>query len=647
MKLFLQGFLVALLVIQVCNAQKSPIKFGQIPPEDLKMTRYEKDSSAAAVVLTDYGEAAMVFYATEAKLNSERHVRIKILSKEGLKWADASIFLYHSGSGEERIIGFKGSTYNLENGKMVETQVSKDGMFKEKFNKYLNVQKFTFPNVKVGSIIEYSYTISSEYIFNFPDWKFQNTIPTRHSEFWAIIPDFCIYQKYMQGYIPIQYEMKPKNMADFQAKAHHWTGKDVPAFKEEPYMTSEDDYMSKVNFAISHLNFPGRPVMEIMGSWEKLCSNLLEDEDFGKVITGSGFLKKNVEEVTAGITDEKAKLTAIYNYVKNTVEWDGTKDIYADNLKKVIENKKGTAADINLMLGSMLNKAGFNVDMVLISTRDHGFVRKAFPMSKQFNYVICRVQTADAFVFLDATEKYLPIEIIPQRCLNGEGLLVSKRNTGWVNLESKGKSKVVIIADFKLQGDGGLAGKLNYSHHGYAANVSRQEYFKDGQDKFFKNFQSQKAWEVNSSLYENATDMTKPAMENYEIVMASHASVTGNQIYVNPFVSGQLTENPFKSDKREYPVDFGSPIEKVYLGKITIPEGYVTDEIPQNKIFLLPGNAGKFVYSVNVTGNVISVVSNLQINKSLFIQTEYEALREFYNQVVAKQNEQVVLKKVQ
>ena len=71
------------------------------------------------------------------------------------------------------------------------------------------------------------------------------------------------------------------------------------------------------------------------------------------------------------------------------------------------------------------------------------------------------------------------------------------------------------------------------------------------------------------------------------------------------------------------------------------------EEVPQNKILMLPGNAAKFVYSVSVNGNTISVVRTFQINKSLFVQDEYPNLREFYNQVVAKQNEQVVLKKVQ
>jgi uncharacterized pyridoxamine 5'-phosphate oxidase family protein len=86
-------------------------------------------------------------------------------------------------------------------------------------------------------------------------------------------------------------------------------------------------------------------------------------------------------------------------------------------------------------------------------------------------------------------------------------------------------------------------------------------------------------------------------------------------------------------------------MEKMYLCKIVIPAGYVVDELPQPKVIALPGNAGRYSYSLTQQGNIINVVSNFQINKSLFAQNEYPYLKEMYNQVIAKQAEQIVLKK--
>lgn len=610
------------------------------------MTVYDKDSSAVALILYDYGKAYVNINNVASSLVFERQVRIKILKKEGLSWADVNIPLYHSGSTEEKVSGLKAVTYNLEQGKIVETKMSKDGIFKEKFNRNTNYQKFTLPNVREGSVIEYSYTVMSDFLANFPNWQFQYSIPTRQTDYWAIIPEFFEIQRYMQGYIsPTIYDTKEKGQQGYIEKAHHWVIDNVPAFKKEPYMTTINDYVSKINFALAYITFPGQPIEEIMGTWEKLTKNLLESESFGKAISGSNFLKKQVETLLMNVTDPLQKVTILHHYVKNTLEWDGTKDYLADNLKDVFESKKGTSGDINIALASMLEKAGFRVDMVLLSTRDHGFVRKQYPMSRQFNYVVCRVFVKDEPIFLDATEKYLPINVLPERCLNGEGLLTSRFNFGWITLTSKVKSKSTITATLAMEEDMNLKGTVSYVRNGYDAQAARERYQDMGNEEYLKDFFSGKTWEVESSAIENMDSLQKDVRETHHVSITDQISTAGDVVYVNPFTTAQIQENPFRKENREYPVDFGSPQEKIYLCKLSLPKGYSVEELPKSKVLALPNNAGKYQYSVSQVGDMISVISSFQINKVLFAQEEYPVLREFYNQVIAKQAEQIVIRK--
>jgi len=616
--------------------------------DDMKMTLYKPDSSAEAVVLVDYGEAYIQVNMAAAVMTFERHVRIKILKKEGTKWADAIIPLYRSGSSEEKVSQLKASTFNLENGKIVESKLSKDGIFKEKFNRNMVHQKFTMPDVKEGSVLDYSYKITSDFVTNFPNWQFQRTIPTRHSEYWAIIPDFFIFEKYMQGYVPVSsYDVKPFNFTGYQAKGHHYISKDVPAFKEEPHMTSDTDYLSKVNFALSHINFPSQPTQEIMGSWSKLNALLLEDEEFYGVIKGSGFLRSTVQELTKDLEDPMAKITAIHNYVKNTIEWDGYRDFYAANLKKILETKKGSSGDINLFLASMLEKAGFQVDMVLLSTRDHGFIREQYPMVKQFNYTVCQVRLPGKTILLDATEKYLPVNVLPERCLNGQGLVISKTHHGWVPLDTKTKAKTFVNAVVEVDGSGKLKTKLEFTRDGYDANKMRKEYAAKGQENYVKEFIGGKEWKVQETKFLNIADPGLPAKEVYEVEIADHASVAGDNIYLSPFLASQIQANPYKTESRVYPVDYGNLVEQVYLCQIKVPAGYILEETPESKIITLPGNTAKYIYNVSVapSGDHLTITSSFQINRNIFLQQEYPNLREFYNQVVAKQAEQIVLKK--
>ncbi|NOT75210.1 MAG: DUF3857 and transglutaminase domain-containing protein [Cyclobacteriaceae bacterium] len=641
----MKSFLFAVLTVipLLTYAQKSPIKYGDIPMEDLKMTVYGKDSSAAAVVLVDFGIALIKETNGETGLSFERHTRIKILTKDGLEWADGSILTFHNNSGEERISNFKATAYNLENGKIVETKISKDGIFKEKFNKNFNRQKFTIPNVKVGTVIEYSYTKNSEFFTDFPSWQFQRTIPTKLSEYWALVPEVFVYEKYMQGYVAVtRSEEKRMTYYNFDVKAFHYVSENVPAFKKEPFMTSTDDYISRVNYALAYYK-----QKEIMGTWEKLKADLMIDDNFGKVIDGSGFLKEKVETLTAGITDPLKKIEVISDWIKQNVEYDGEEDFLALPLKKIVEKKKGTSGDINLLMASMLDKAGLETDMILLSTRDHGFIRKQFPMTKQFNYVVCLVRLEDKNLFLDATEKYLPFDVLPDRCLNGEGMVVSKKNFGWINVATKTKARTAVNADLKLDASGELTGKLSYAKDGYDAQGMRQSYIKNGEEAYLKNFMADKQWQITKSEFQDIKELGKQTREAHTVTIAEHTSQAGDVIYVNPFVALQFTENPFKTETRIYPVDFGTPIDRTYICKIVIPDGYVVDELPKSKLLALPANAGKYLYNASQIGNTISITSTFLINRTLFVQDEYPSLREFYNQVVAKQAEQIVIKKKQ
>jgi hypothetical protein len=137
-------------------SQKAPIKFGDVSMDELKMTVYPKDSSAEAIILADFGESKLEYSQAQEsfQLIFERTRRIKILTKEGLEWANFNIPLYRNNSDEEKVTGLKAVTYNLENGKIVETKAKSESIIKEKYDENYNFTKITWPNVRLGSVLE-------------------------------------------------------------------------------------------------------------------------------------------------------------------------------------------------------------------------------------------------------------------------------------------------------------------------------------------------------------------------------------------------------------------------------------------------------------------------------------------------------------
>lgn len=659
---------IILIVETASFAQKAPIKFGDVPLEQIQMKVYDKDSSASAVVLTDFGESSIEYNQIEGfKLIFQRTKRVKILTKDGLDQGDFSIPLYHDGDSDEKLSNLKGITYNMEGGKVVESKLKNDAQFKEKYSPNLNLVKFTMPNVKEGSIIEISYRVISDFLFNFQDWEFQSTIPVAWSEYRANIPEYYYYEKYMQGYLPVSINEQTSELKsivlttnegmntnsgyntgkiEYTLNTNRWVVENAPAFKEEAYITSYKDYISKINFEISYTKFPDQPINKIMGTWEDINKRYVESSDFGGEIRGNGFLKKIAQEITASSTTSEEKAAAIHAYVRNNFAWNGLSRKYTENpLRKIFDDRTGNSAELNLLMGSLLEKIGVEVYPVLISTRNNGFVREMTPVSSQFNYSIILVKINDKQYLLDATEKILPFGILPERCLNGKGLVVAKAGHDWVTLSSPIRSRQVYNVDGKLTEEATLEAKLTIERTGYFAARDRKQYLTKEEKEYVKNLSDGYQLEITKSEFSNTKELGNAFKEVHEIVASERATVSSNTIYLNPIFFANIKENPFKAEDRKYPVDFGHSFDQMYVLKLVIPEGYVVDEAPQPKAIALPGGAGRFTYSFSQIGNTINLMNNLQITKSVFNQEEYASLREFYNQVVAKQAEQVVFKK--
>jgi hypothetical protein len=667
MKISLTSFLIILSLYSF--SQKPPIKFGDISLENMKMTVYPKDSSAEAVVLVDYGVSQLSYNQSKGfQLQFERIRRVKILTKEGLDWANFSIPLYHTSSDEEKVSNLKAVTYNLENGKVVETKAKSESIIKEKYDDNLNFTKVTWPNVRVGSVIEISYQITSDFVFNLQDWEFQAKIPVVWSEYRVRIPEYFFYERYMQGYIGLNVSENSsasssitinssdrsdgkvtqttfsQDKIDYQENRNRMVAQDVPAFKEEPFMTTEKDFISKINFELSYTKFPNSPIKQYMGSWADINKSYLES--LGDEITGNNFLKKQVEELVVGKTTAEEKIGVIFGFVRKTILWNGQTRKYPTHpLRKVMEEKKGNSAEINLLLASMLEKAGIQTSPVLVSTRDNGFVRESTPVSSQFNTVVCQAKWGEKFILLDATDKFLPIGMLPERCLNGRGFAVAKEGFQWVDLTPSIKARTSINVDLVLNEQEALVGKLKIERSGYHSVATRKSFLVKGKDEYVKGLVGNKSWNLTNSEFQNENDLQQPFKEIHELAINEYLTIAGNTYYFNPFIMSKEESNPFKQETRSYPVDFGSPFEVIYFIKITLPAGFVVDEIPKSKVFALPANIARYTYNAAQTGSSINITSSLSINRSIFAQDEYPHLREFYNQLVAKQAEQIVLKK--
>jgi hypothetical protein len=648
-------------------AQPDPMKFGKVEMKELEMISYSNDTSASAVILGDYGNAYFTYIGDDMNVNFERHVRIKILKKSGYEWADMRIPLYKSGTTEEKVLNLKGYTYNLENGKVVKTKLEKEHIFDEKVSDNQSLKKFTMPGVKEGSVLEFSYTVQSEFLYQFHEWEFQKSIPVIWSEYRARIPEFYIYKQYAQGYEPlfintseegretftVHYAAEDTRQGrvaggienvEFKNTKFRWVAKEVPALHEESYVTTMDDFVAKIEFELTATNW-NHNYKPFGQSWEAMAKDLLESEYFGKQLNRTGFVKDEIEGIKAKFTDPTDRVLATQAFVKKAMKWDGKKRLYPETtLKKAYEARNGNSADINMLLVAMLQEEGIDASPVILSTRDNGRA-PYFPLITKYNYVIAQVNVNGKTLLLDATEPLAPFDVLPQRCLNGTGRLISA-HTGEVNLRNNERFMSYCNAKLTLNTSGELSGTIEESKGGFNGLSLRKEVAKEGKDKYLESLKKEYVgWDIESFDFKNLEKPNEILQSTCKVTIGEQAQNSASLLYLNPMLHQKEESNPFKLETRKFPVDFAAPTDETFLLTLTLPAGYEVEELPKPAIITLPEGAAKFTYNISVNGNVIQVISKLNIKKTAFGAEEYAHLKEFYNYIVTKHAEQVVLKK--
>lgn len=631
-RLFLMLFAGA---IAGAHAQKKQLPaFGEITMEELEMKFHPVDSGAAALILFDKGDCSL---DVSLDVQIKRHFRIKFFTREAIdEWATITRRLDHSDQGLSKI---KATSYNLENGQIVASVMNETAIFKTKIDKLTDQVQFTLPNVKEGTVIDVSYVFRSNATL-LPPWQFQNTIPSLWSEYTVSKPSYFTFQSEMQGLLHVT-----EHESDDQGYLERWAMKDIPAFKDEPFISNPEDLVSSISFYLTEVFIPGQRPRNFRTSWQRIANNLVENNDFGLQIDASGFLKKIVQEITAGITDPLEKVKAIHSYVVKNVSWNELIDKIPDRgYKRVLEEKKGSSSEINTLIVSMMRKADLTAYPVLISTRKNGKIKPFRPSFTQFNDVICLVKLGDRNLFLDGTSKFLPYNALPERCLNGSGMTVVPDSAEWIPIASM-KARTIVNADIRVAEDGAISGSLKLTRDGIDAAHVRSKLDRAGKQEYLKEAFIGKPWQIEKSDILNVENVSEAVVELHDLKVEDHAQANGPLIYLNPYLLLRIEENTFRSESRLYPVDFTSPFDQFYLAKIEIPEGYTVEEMPETKVYLLPQSGGKFAYSFSSSGNVLSFVSQLTIARTVFKPDEYPSLREFYLRVIAKQAEQVVLRK--
>ncbi|MCM2302705.1 MAG: DUF3857 domain-containing protein [Flavobacteriaceae bacterium] len=663
--------LLLLISSQIISAQK--YEMGKVTKEELEQTTHPTDTSAVAAILFHKGRSFFEYHQEKGFiLITEVETKIKIYKKEGLDWANKEVAIYIGESEKENVEFSKAYTYNIENSKIEKTKLKREGEFDEITNKYWAKKKIVMPNVREGSIIEYKYVLRSPFYSTFPDWYFQNSIPVDYSEYKTQIPEYFYYNAHKTGWIfPNEVKSKQGNKIILTSSERNTSAyinykttfnrdeinyienhvtyilENIPAIKEESYVNNISNYAVKVQHELSQTRFPNSHLKSFSTTWEDVAKNIYDSENFGSELKKSGYFEDEINKLLLNITSKEEQIKAIYQFVKNKVKWDNYNGIYCDKgVKKAYNDRSGNVAEINLMLTAMLRHAGFEANPVLVSTRSNGI--SIFPSRTGYNYVITAVELDHKIHLLDATSKFSTQNILPLRAINWMGRLIKKDGTSiTIDLLSKDMSTENTTIMSKIDEVGNITGKTREQKFRYNAYLYRE----NNNDLSIEQYQEKlekkrKGIEIDELSITNKNDIDQPIVETYSFASNRFVDLIGDRMYFSPMLFFEQLENPFKLDKRIYPIEFDFPFKDNYNITITIPDGYIIETLPENLNLVINKEYGAFKFIISNVSNTIQLLCSLEMKTAIIPNQDYETLKLFFKEIVTKQSEKVVLKKI-
>lgn len=272
-----------------------------------------------------------------------------------------------------------------------------------------------------------------------------------------------------------------------------------------------------------------------------------------------------------------------------------------------------------------------------------------YPLLSQFNDVLAYVEIGEAGYLLDAKDPLRPYTLLPEEALNDRGFLVRYPGPEWFTIVATEQFWHQRFLNVALDTSGTLTGRIQASDAGYSAlEVRRALKEADTPEAFAQDIllDGIDGAQVDSCTVTSEEAVTEELKTEAHFSASAYGQVAGDFIYFNPMPLGRLRENPLRLPERTFPVDLAYPRTQIYNLALELPEGYTVHETPRNVRLLLPEDGGMYQRLLQVDGNVLLAQSQIVIKQAVFEPEHYAYIRSFFEQIVAAEAEQVVLKRV-
>ncbi|MHC5310556.1 DUF3857 domain-containing protein [Myroides sp. LJL116] len=646
-------FLLVLAYPSGCWAQDF---LNKVTKEELLEQQNPEFPEADAAILEEWGTVYFDYIPTLGfQMVQETSRKIKVYTQDGIPGIDIAVNYYVGKNVNETVKIDQVTTYNLqEDGTIKKTKAKNDAVFEDRKSENWKQKKVLAPDVKPGSIVEYSYTVRTDYLNEIPAWTFQNNIPTIKTSYRVRIPEYLIYTTRIKGDAPIDIEKDNKkrrlrlsNSAnaremDMTENILLYSATNLPALEEEPYVDNLENYRPSVAFDLSVIQFPNQPIKKISLSNEDLVKEIYNNKYFREQLKQTKYFESIIDLEQYKDLSDLEKTQKILDLVKSTVSWNQKNGYYSsEGVKKAFDAKTGNVADINLMLTSMLNYVGVESYPVLISTKSNGIDLSI--QKSSFNRVISSALIGEDILFLDATNPFTTLNIIPTSNLNWEGILMkSAEEFYFAQMFPTFYSVGLENYHISLEPNGKAFGQVLLSYNGYMGYNVRNNIQGKSQEEIMNDFEKNSHnTKITSVRVYNLENTQKDLRFIYSFEKNDAASVIDDELYFNP-TQFYSFKNPFKANKRDLPITYSYPTLDNFQASISIPANYKVEYLPSALTIQEEELGLQADYHVEQKEDKIIVSLEFSISENKIEPKDYPKVKAFYDKLVNKLEDQII-----
>jgi len=451
------------------------------------------------------------------------------------------------------------------------------------FPLYSNARVFiiSFPDVSLGSVLEYRVKIKRSQLVNKKDFFFSYPIqayePIINAEFRISMPkDRDINLKFLnQNYNDFNANFKPEKEDKEQRRNYSWHFKDIPQIIPEPSMPPDVE----INPALLISTFT--EWQDVYNWWWDLAKDKIKADPA---------IKTAVKNITKGRLSDLDKARALYNFCAKEIRYVAVEygqAGYEPHLAAdIFRNKYGDCKDQSILLVTMLREAGLKAYPVLIATKSYYNMNEDFP-SGIFNHCIAVLYLGDKKIFLDPTAETCSFGDLPQGdqgrtvlVFKDDGFIIEK-----IPLSASEENLVKQVLKIRVNSDESIeAEKINFTLGGYDQKqrywllYTQPEVIRDTIKTIIQDVSI--GSKLTSYRIENLDDLNKPVNLRYNFQGPEYFTRAGFLRILPQLAS--IDTSVVARDNRKYPIDFQLLEKKDLYLEIILPKEYVVKYLPEN-----------------------------------------------------------------